>query len=40
VHFGEKQSQTWLLVRLPSPEMPADTVKLPEITTRAPEGGK
>jgi hypothetical protein len=40
VHFGEKQSQTWLLVRLPSPEMPPGTVKLPEITTRAPEGGK
>ena len=31
VHFGEKQTQTWLLVRLPSPEIPPGTVKLPEI---------
>lgn len=37
VHFGERQTQTWLLVRLPSPEMPPGTVKLPEITSRAPE---
>jgi hypothetical protein len=22
VHFGEKTTQTWLLVRLPSPEIP------------------
>ena len=31
VHFGENQTQTWLLVRLPSPEIPPGTVKLPEI---------
>ncbi len=31
VHFGEKQTQTWLLVRLPSPELPPGTVKLPEL---------
>ena len=31
VHFGEDTSQTWLLVRLPSPEIPPGTVKLPEI---------
>lgn len=31
VHFGEDQTQTWLLVRMPSPEMPPGTVKLPEI---------
>ncbi len=30
VHFGEEQTQTWLLVRMPSPEMPPGTVKLPE----------
>ena len=36
VHFGEAQSQTWLLVRLPSPEMPPGTVKLPEVTNVAP----
>lgn len=30
VHFGEDQTQNWLLVRLPSPEMPPGTVKLPE----------
>lgn len=30
VHFGEAQTQTWLLVRLPSPELPPGTVKLPE----------
>jgi len=33
VHFGEDQSQEWLLVRMPSPEMPPETVKLPEIAT-------
>lgn len=31
VHFGEDSTQTWLLVRLPSPEMPPGSVKLPEI---------
>ena len=31
VHFGDVQTQTWLLVRMPSPEMPPGTVKLPEI---------
>ena len=31
VHFGDKQTQTWLMVRLPSPEMPPSTVKLPEL---------
>ena len=31
VHFGEKQTQTWLLVRLPSPEMPPGPVKLSEL---------
>jgi hypothetical protein len=31
VHFGEKQTQTWLLVRLPSPEIPPGTVKLPKL---------
>jgi len=31
VHFGADQTQTWLLVRMPSPEMPPGTVKLPEI---------
>jgi hypothetical protein len=31
VHFGETQTQNWLLVRMPSPEMPPGTVKLPEI---------
>lgn len=30
VHFGEEQTQTWLLVRLPSPELPASTVKIPD----------
>lgn len=30
VHFGEQQTQTWLLVRLPSPEIPPGTVKIPE----------
>jgi hypothetical protein len=33
VHFGEDQTQDWLLVRLPSPEMPPSTVKLPEYET-------
>ena len=36
VHFGERQTQTWLLVRLPSPEMPPGSVKLPEIKNPAP----
>ena len=31
VYFGEDQTQTWLMVRMPSPEMPPGTVKLPEI---------
>ena len=31
VHFGEEQTQTWLLVRMPSPEMPPGTAKLPKI---------
>ena len=31
VHFGENSTQTWLLVRLPSPEMPPGTVKLPDL---------
>jgi hypothetical protein len=31
VHFGEAQTQTWLLVRLPSPEVPPGTVKLPDL---------
>ncbi len=30
VHFGENSTQTWLLVRLPSPEVPPGPVKLPE----------
>jgi hypothetical protein len=30
VHFGEKSTQTRLLVRLPSPEIPPGTVKIPE----------
>ena len=30
VHFGKSMTQTWLLVRLPSPELPPGTVKLPE----------
>jgi hypothetical protein len=30
VNFGEQQTQTWLLVRLPSPEVPPGPVKLPE----------
>ena len=34
VHFGEEQTQTWLLVRLPSPEIPPGTVTLPEIAQR------
>lgn len=37
VHFGPEATQTWLLVRLPSPEMPPGAVKLPEI--RKPEPG-
>lgn len=36
VHFGPEQTQTWLLVRLPSPEMPPGAVKLPEIKKPAP----
>ncbi|QQL45612.1 hypothetical protein [Sulfuriroseicoccus oceanibius] len=31
VHFGETQTQTWLMVRMPSPEMPPGTVKLPDV---------
>jgi hypothetical protein len=31
VHFGDVETQTWLLVRLPSPEMPPSTVKLPDL---------
>ncbi|MEM7144099.1 MAG: hypothetical protein AAF591_03125 [Verrucomicrobiota bacterium] len=31
VHFGETQTQNWLLVRMTSPEMPPGTVKLPDI---------
>jgi hypothetical protein len=34
VHFGEAQTQTWLLVRLPSPELPPGTVKLPEVAAK------
>jgi hypothetical protein len=37
VHFGPDMTQTWLLVRLPSPEMPPGAVKLPEIKKPAPE---
>ena len=29
VHFGGTQTQTWLLVRLPSPEIPPGPVKIP-----------
>jgi len=29
VHLGNNQTQTWLMVRLPSPEMPPGTVKTP-----------
>jgi hypothetical protein len=36
VHFGPEQTQTWLLVRLPSPEMPPGAIKLPEIKKPAP----
>ena len=32
VHLGENQTQTWLMVRLPSPEMPPGTVKIPKGT--------
>jgi hypothetical protein len=32
VHFGDVETQTWLLVRLPSPEMPPSTVKLPDLS--------
>jgi hypothetical protein len=31
VHFGEAQTQTWLLVRLPSPEIPPGPVKTPDL---------
>ena len=31
VHFGKDMTQTWLLVRLPSPELPPGSVKLPEV---------
>ncbi|MGI9244960.1 MAG: hypothetical protein ACR2RV_29425 [Verrucomicrobiales bacterium] len=34
VYFGEEKTQTWLIVRMPSPEMPPETVKLPEIAER------
>ena len=34
VHFGETQTQNWLLVRLPSPEMPPGTVELPKIAEK------
>ena len=34
VHFGEAQTQTWLMVRMPSPEMPPGTVQLPEIAEK------
>lgn len=30
VHFGGEQTQTWLLVRLPSPDLPPSTVRIPE----------
>jgi hypothetical protein len=29
VHFGQTQTQNWLLVRLPSPEMPAGPARVP-----------
>jgi hypothetical protein len=31
VHFGEAQTQTWLLVRLASPEIPPGPVKTPDL---------
>jgi hypothetical protein len=31
VHFGGAQTQTWLMVHLPSPEVPPGPVKLPEM---------
>jgi hypothetical protein len=31
VHFGEAQTQTWMLVRMPSPEMPPATARIPDI---------
>lgn len=34
VHFGEAQTQTWLLVHLPSPEIPPGSVKLPDLKTQ------
>lgn len=34
VHLGQEQTQTWLLVRLPSPEMPPSTVQLPPVAQR------
>jgi len=37
VHLDKNQTQTWLMVRLPSPEMPPGTVKVPagpELSTR------
>ena len=30
LHFNGTQTQTWLLVRLPSPEMPPGPVKVPD----------
>jgi len=34
VHMGQEQTQTWLLVRLPSPEMPPSAVQLPPVAQR------
>ncbi len=31
VHFGNQKTQTWLLVRLPSPEVPPGPVKIPDL---------
>jgi hypothetical protein len=31
VHFGESETQTWLLVRIPSPEIPPGVIKLSEV---------
>jgi hypothetical protein len=36
VHFGPEATQTWLLVRLPSPEIPPGAVSLPELKKSAP----
>jgi hypothetical protein len=32
IHFGTGQTQTWLMVRMPSPEMPPEAVRLPTLT--------